>query len=161
MSEGGGGGGGCCRCCCSFIFTSGHRPLHVAKPTHLQTHLLHPRLLIPALNRSDNSTATRNNHTIRFDLKLDNGMKDKGVHYANISLTFFYNSTLPIANFTVPEFYQGHNKNTHRRALVDASGLPWTEARDAVANGSTLSFKVRLATRVKYKIMVWYTKRHS
>ncbi|KAK4398475.1 hypothetical protein Sango_1323000 [Sesamum angolense] len=161
MSEGG-GGGGCGRCCCSFIFTSGFTALFMwlslrtSKPTcSIQD------FYIPALNRSDNSTATRNNHTIRFDLKLDNGMKDKGVHYANISLTFFYNSTVPIANFTVPEFYQGHNKNTHRRALVDASGLPWAEARDAVANGSTLSFKVRLATRVKYKIMVWYTKRHS
>ncbi|KAK4439841.1 protein NDR1 [Sesamum alatum] len=153
-------GGGCYRCCSSFIFTSGLTALFMwlslrtSKPTcSIQD------FYVPALNRSDNSTA---NHTIRFDLKLDNGMKDKGVHYANISLTFFYNSTgLPIANFTVPEFYQGHNKNTRRRALVDASGLPWAEARDAVANGSTVSFRVRLATRVKFKIMVWYTKRHS
>ncbi|KAI3456983.1 hypothetical protein Pfo_013646 [Paulownia fortunei] len=116
---------------------------------------------VPALNKTDNSTATRNNHTIYFDLKLDNGMKEKGVHYANISLNFFYNSNLSIANYTVPEFYQGHKKNTHRRDVVEASGLPWAAAIDAVSNGSTVSFRVRLATRVKFKIMIWYTERRS
>lgn len=44
--------------------------------------------------------------------------------------------------------------------MVVASGLPWAAALDAVSNGSTVSFRVRLATRVKSKIMFWYTKRH-
>ncbi|KAG8386188.1 hypothetical protein BUALT_Bualt03G0123000 [Buddleja alternifolia] len=153
------GDGGCCRCWCSFIFTSGLTALFMwlslrtFKPTcSIQD------FYVPALNITDMSTT---NDTIYFDLKLDNGMKDKGVHYANINLTFFYNTTLPIANFTVPKFYQGHKKNTHRRATVETSGLPWAAALDAVSNGSTVRFRVGLATRVKYKIMFWYTKRHS
>ncbi|KAG8365042.1 hypothetical protein BUALT_Bualt18G0061800 [Buddleja alternifolia] len=92
-------------------------------------------------------------------------MKDKGVNYANISLTFYYalnNSyNLPVANFTVPGFYQGHEKKAHRRKVVEAVGLPWAAAREAVSNGSTVSFRVGLATRVKYKILVWFTKRQS
>lgn len=157
MAEHGGGGFG--RCCCSFIFTSGLTALFMwlslrtSKPN-----CSIEQFYVPALNISGNSTA---NHTIYFDLKLDNGMKDKGVRYANISLSFFYNTSLPIANYTVPGFYQGHKKHTHRRDVVEATGLPWTAALDAVSNGSTVSFRVELATRVKFKIMFWYTKRHS
>lgn len=153
-----GRGGGCC---CSFIITSGLTALFMwlslrtSKPTCSVE-----QLYVAALNTTDNSTASRSNRTIYFDLKLDNGMKDKGVHYANITLSFYYNSTLPVANYTVPEFYQGHKKNTHRRDLVAAPGLPWAEALDAVANGSAVSFRVRLATSVKFKIVFWYTKRH-
>ncbi|KAL7087836.1 hypothetical protein ACP275_13G093000 [Erythranthe tilingii] len=153
-------GGGCCRCCFSFILTSGFAALFM----WLSLRTSKPdcsieKFYVPALNRSADINST-NNHTIYFDLKLDNGMKEKGVRYANISLNFFYNSThLPIANYTVPGFYQGHKKNTHRRQLVEATGLPWAAALEAVSNGSTVSFRVELATRVKYKIMFWYTKR--
>ncbi|PIN02524.1 hypothetical protein CDL12_24962 [Handroanthus impetiginosus] len=157
-----GGSGGCGRCCCSFIFTSGLTALFMwlslrtSNPTcSIQD------FYVPALNTTDNSTSTRNNHTISFDLKLDNGMKDKGVRYSNISLAFYYNSNLSIANYTVRGFYQGHNKNTHRRDLVEARELPWPAAIDAVSNRSTANFTVKLATKVKFKIMFWYTKRHS
>ncbi|KAL0362265.1 UNVERIFIED_CONTAM: hypothetical protein Scaly_1181700 [Sesamum calycinum] len=95
---------------------------------------------VPSLNTTDNSSAARNNHTLYFDLKLKNGMKDKAVYYANINLTFFYTqntSTIPVANYTVPAFHQGHEKKAHRKELVGASGLPWTAALQAVSNGST------------------------
>lgn len=40
--------------------------------------------------------------------------------------------------------------------------MPWAAAAfGAVSNGSTVIFRVDLATRVKFKIMFWYTKRHS
>lgn len=157
----------CCRCCCSFIFTSGLTALFMwlslrtSKPTCSIQHFY-----VPALNLTDNSTAARSNHSIYFDLKLDNGMKDKGVHYANISLTFSYyntpnNSRLLVGNYTVPEFHQGHGKTAHRRQLIGVSGLPWAAALDAVSNGATVSFRVDLATRVKFKIMFWYTPRRS
>ncbi|KAK6154402.1 hypothetical protein DH2020_008650 [Rehmannia glutinosa] len=155
MAENGGAG----ECCCSFIFTSGLTALFMwlslrtYKPTCSIQHFY-----VPALNKSDNSSA---NHTIFFDLKLDNNMKDKGVHYDNINLTFFYtqnDSRLLIANYTVPAFYQGHGKKARRKNLVEASGAPWAAA---VSNGSTVGFRVGLATRVKFKIMFWYTKRHS
>ncbi|KAI3466214.1 hypothetical protein Pfo_022877 [Paulownia fortunei] len=160
MAENGAGG-----CCCSFILTSGLAALFMwlslrtYNPTCSIQHFY-----VHALNKTDNSTATRNNHTIYFDLKLDNGMKEKGVHYANINLTFFYsqnNSRLLIANYTVPKFYQGHGKKARRKQLVGASGLPWAAALDAVSNGSTVNFRVDLATRVKFKILFWYTKRQS
>lgn len=154
--------GGCCRCCCSFIITSGLTALFL----WLSLRTSKPdcsieKLYVAALNPTDNSTSAAGNRTIYFDLKLANSMKDKGVHYANITLNFYYNTSLPIANYTVPEFYQGHKKSTHRRDLVAATGLPWAAALDAVSNGSVVSFRVRLATKVKFKIMFWYTKRHA
>ncbi|KAL2247592.1 UNVERIFIED_CONTAM: Protein NDR1 [Sesamum indicum] len=156
---------GCCRCCCSFIFTSGLTALFMwlSLRTYKPTCSIE-RFYVPFLNTTDNSSAARNNHTLYFDLKLNNGMKDKGVNYADINLTFFYTqntSRIPVANYTVPGFHQGHEKKAHRKQLVGASGLPWAAALDAVSNGSTVSFRVDLATRVKYKILFWYTKRES
>ncbi|KAH6764212.1 hypothetical protein C2S52_013118 [Perilla frutescens var. hirtella] len=158
-----GGGGDCARCCCSFILTSGLTALFLwlslrtYKPT-----LFIQDFYVPALNKTDNSTAARNNHTISFHLKLKNQMKDKGVGYANISLTFFYNSTLLVANYTLPEFYQGHGKTANRNAVVEATGLPWTAAFAVVSNGtSSVNFRVKVATRVRSKIMLWFTKSHS
>ncbi|XP_057766503.1 protein NDR1-like isoform X2 [Salvia miltiorrhiza] len=149
----------CGGCCCSFIITSGLTALFLwlslrtSKPTCSVE-----KLYVAALNTTDNSAGNR---TIYLDLKLANGMKDKGVRYANITLSLYYNSSLqPIANYTLPGFYQGHKKSTHRRSLVPAPGLPWAMALDAVSNGSAVSFRVRLATRVNFKIIFWYTKRY-
>ncbi|CAI9784178.1 unnamed protein product [Fraxinus pennsylvanica] len=158
------GSGGCVNCCCSFIFTLGLTALFLwlslrtSKPTCSVQ-----KFLVPSLNKTDNSTTTRNNHTIFFDIKLDNRMKDKGVDYDTINLTFFYgqNYSFPIANYTVPGFYQGHDKHTSRKAVVETNGVPWEAAFEAVSNVSTVAFRVRLATRVKFKILVFYTKRHN
>ncbi|CAI9756964.1 unnamed protein product [Fraxinus pennsylvanica] len=155
---------GCGKCCCSFIFTSGLTALFMwlslrtSKPTCSVQ-----QFLVPSLNKTDNSTTTRNNHTIFFVIKLDNGMKDKGVHYDPINFTFFYgqNYSFPIATYTVPGFYQGHGKHTDRRSLLEANGVPWVAAFEAVSNGSTVAFRVGLATRVKFKILFFYTKRHN
>ncbi|XP_042028387.1 protein NDR1-like [Salvia splendens] len=124
-----------------------------------------------ALNASD--AAARGNRTVFLDVKLANSMKDKGVHYANTTLTLsFYrrrrNSSssssddglIAVGDYAWPGFHQGHKKSTRRRALVGAAGVPWAEARDAVAGGEGVGFRVRVATRVKFKIMFWYTKRH-
>ncbi|KZV29520.1 hypothetical protein F511_00798 [Dorcoceras hygrometricum] len=156
MAEG--GSGGCCRWCSRFIFTSGLTALFM----WLSLRTSHPtcsieQFYVPALNRSANST---DNRTISFDLLLKNRMKDKGVHYNNISLTFLYGA-VDIANHTVKAFYQGHKKKAHRSELVQTTGVPWAQVIEAVSNGSTVNFRVRLATRVKFKIMFWYTKRHQ
>lgn len=45
--------------------------------------------------------------------------------------------------------------------MVEASGLPWAAAFAAVSNGSSVSFRVKVATRVRSKIMLWFNKRHS
>lgn len=90
-------------------------------------------------------------------------MKDKGVGYDDVNLTFFYgqNGSLGIANYTVPRFYQGHDKKARRKELVQTHGVPWDAAYTAVSNGSTVTFRVGLTTRVRYKILFWYTKRHG
>ncbi|KAL1562932.1 protein NDR1-like [Salvia divinorum] len=153
------GDGDCARCCFSFVFTSGLAALFLwlslrpYKPT-----LYIEDFSVPALNLSDNSAAARNNHTILFKLTLRNQMKDKGVGYANISLVFLYNSTLVVANHTLPAFYQGHGKTAHRKEAVEAAGLPWVEA---LASNGSVRFRVRAATRVKSKIMLWFTKSHA
>ncbi|XP_047956024.1 protein NDR1-like [Salvia hispanica] len=168
-----GAGGGCCRCCCSFIITSGLTALFM----WLSLRTSNPTLSIEslyaaALNASDTSPAARGNRTVFLDVKLANGMKDKGVHYANTTLTLsFYrrNSSssfsddtdlIAVGDYAWPGFYQGHKKSARRRALVGAAGVPWAEARDAIsAGGEGVGFRVRVATRVKFKIMFWYTKR--
>ncbi|KAL8506137.1 hypothetical protein ACS0TY_017122 [Phlomoides rotata] len=159
------GGGACCRCCSSFIFTSGLTALFMwlSLRTSAPTCSIQD-FYVPALNKTDNSTTARNNHTIAFDLKLKNEMKDKGVNYANINMTFFYyqnESRSLVGNYTVPSFYQGHGKKARRKNLVEVTGVTWDAAFGAISNGSTVKFRVHLTTRVKFKIMFWYTKRRS
>lgn len=159
--------GGCCRCCTSFIFTLGLTALFMwlslrtSNPTcSIQS------FEVPALNLSQNSTK---NTTIYFLLKLDNGNKDKGIHYDNISLTVTYrtnislplNASQPIKKFDAPGFYQGHNKKAKKNQSFVPDGFNWTAATRAVSiNGSTV-FRVDLATRVRFKIIFWNTKRHK
>ncbi|XP_027062661.2 protein NDR1 [Coffea arabica] len=164
MSDPSSSAGGCCRCCCSFILTSGLTALFMwlslrgSKPS-----CSIEDFYVPSLNATDNSTTTRSNHTLYFDLRLKNEMKDKGVGYDDLNLTFFYvqNGSLGIANYTVPSFYQGHDKKARRKELVQTYGVPWEAAYRAVSNGSTVTFRVGLTTRVRYKILFWYTKRHG
>ncbi|XP_073143416.1 protein NDR1-like [Henckelia pumila] len=154
--------GGCGRCCCSFIFTSGLTALFMwlSLRTSYPTCSIE-QFYVPALNVTANSA---DNRTVFFHLLLANRMKDKGVRYRNISLTFLYggkSSTSVVANYTVKGFYQGHKKKANREELVQATGVPWEEAAKAVSGGSTVNFGVRLVTRVKFKIVFWYTKWHN
>ncbi|XP_074348826.1 protein NDR1-like [Apium graveolens] len=144
----------CCNFCCTFIFTSGLTALFLwlslraSNPTcSIQ------RFDVPALNKTANSTS---NHTIYFDLKLDNQNKDKGIYYDTLNLTFSYgvNKSQPIGNFTVHSFYQGHRKSTHRKTLVDLYNVSF----EAV---SVSKFRVDLETAVRFKIMGFKTKRHK
>lgn len=155
----GGGGGGCCRCCTSFILTLGFTALFMwlslrtSKPVcSIQD------IYVPPLNISANSTY----YQIYFHLKLDNENKDKGIYYDPLNLTFYYppNLTTPIGNMTFPGFYQGHKKSTRRKHWVEVHGVPWAAAIKAVSNGSAV-FRVDLATAVRFKVMVWKTKRHK
>lgn len=167
MSDNNSGGGGCCRCMFSFIFTTGLTALFM----WLSLRGSNPKcsiqnFYVPALNLSANSTVRSSNHSIYFDLKLDNGMKDKGVRYDDLNLTFYYSpnntgyNNLPIGNYTISRFYQGHGKDTHRKALVETRGVPWANASKAVSNG-TVVFRLDLSTKVRYKILFWYSKKHK
>lgn len=162
------GEGGCCRCLCSFILTTGLTALFL----WLSLRGSNPKcsiqdFYVPALNLSANSTVRSSNHSIYFDLKLDNGMKDKGVRYDDINLTFYYSpnhtnyNNLPIGNYTINRFYQGHGKDTHRKALVETRGVPWANASETVSSNGTVVFRLDLSTKVRYKILFWYTKKHK
>ncbi|KAL5538667.1 hypothetical protein UlMin_044329 [Ulmus minor] len=155
------GGGGCCRCCFSFIFTLGLTALFMwlslraSKPTcSIQ------EFYLPALNKTLNS---QKNTSLILTLKLDNGNKDKGIYYDAINLTLSYepNRTFPINATTIPEFYQGHKKKATRRVLIQPEGLNWTAVRAAISTNKTAIFRLDLATKVRFKIMGWKTKRHG
>ncbi|KAF1887059.1 hypothetical protein Lal_00046297 [Lupinus albus] len=116
-------------------------------------------IYVPALNKSLNSP---HNSTLFFKLKLENPNKDKGVKYDAVHLTFRIfndsNTTRALTNATVERFYQGHQKTAHKsgNTTVTGGGVNVT----AVVNGKVY-FRVDFDTRVKYKILVFYTKRDS
>ncbi|XP_015899108.3 protein NDR1 [Ziziphus jujuba] len=155
--------GGCCRCCFSFIFTLGLTALFL----WLSLRTSNPTCSIqsfyaPALNQS---LKARDNTTIYFLLKLDNGNKDKGIYYDNINLTVSYktNVTPPIYinNLTIHSFYQGHNKKAKKnQSFVPDARFNWTAANQSVARNESVIFRVDLATAVRFKIIAWKTKRH-
>ncbi|KAL0380508.1 UNVERIFIED_CONTAM: hypothetical protein Sangu_0115100 [Sesamum angustifolium] len=100
-------------------------------------------LFVPALNTYTNSSTTRANTFIFFDLKLENVMPFNGLRYDNVNLTFSYNSGgdrstlfIPIAQHTVPGFYQGRRKTAHKRDVTNTRGVPWRDAFAAVSNGT-------------------------
>ncbi|XP_011091327.1 protein NDR1 [Sesamum indicum] len=123
-------------------------------------------LFVPALNTYTNSSTTRANTFIFFDLKLENVMPFNGLRYDNVNLTISYNYGgdrsalfIPIARHTVPGFYQGMRKTAHKRDVTTTRGVPWGDAFAAVSNGSTAVFRVDLATKVKSKQYFWYAKK--
>ncbi|XP_021755852.1 protein NDR1-like [Chenopodium quinoa] len=157
--------GSCCRCCCSFIFTIGLTALFMwlnLKPSNPVYSI--ENFNVFALNKTaNNSIYYKNNHTIRYDFKLNNKEnKDKGVYYDALNLTFYYydalnpslaNKTL-LGNDTITPFYQGHGKRTHRVRTIDAGGVRWENA-----TATTSFFRVELNTTVRFKIVFWKTKR--
>ncbi|PIN11089.1 hypothetical protein CDL12_16320 [Handroanthus impetiginosus] len=112
---------------------------------------------IPALNTKlpnfNSTTATAN--FIFFDLELKNEMKQVGVRYKNVDLTFYYStpkpSLLSVANYTIPGFYQGRDKAAHCCDVAETRGMPWLDASAAVSNGSTVVFRLELSAAVKLK----------
>lgn len=159
--------GGCCRCCTSFIFTMGLTALFMwlslrtSNPTcSIQS------FQVPALNQTLNTTT---NTTIYFLLKLDNGNKDKGIYYDNLNLTVTYrtnitlplNTSQPVKNFTVHGFYQGHNKKAKKNQSFVPDRFDWPAAKRTLWTNGSAVFRVDLATKVRFKIIFWKTKRHK
>ncbi|KAF8023879.1 hypothetical protein BT93_F1155 [Corymbia citriodora subsp. variegata] len=146
-----------CRCCCSFIFTCGLSALFLWLTLRVSNPSCSIRqFYLPALNTSlDDHTNT----TIFLDVKLSNGNKEKGIYYDPVNLTVYYYSDVNQSkwNKTIPGFYQGHQKTAKKNASVATSGVNWT---DVVVKNESLVFRVDLATKVRFKIMFWKTKRH-
>ncbi|PWA34048.1 non-race specific disease resistance protein 1-like protein b [Artemisia annua] len=105
-------------------------------------------IYVSALNLSDiSSTTTAANQTIFFDMKLHNKNKAMGAYYDPVQITFSYipniKLTFPVAEFTVPKFYQGNRRSKHVREAVTTRGI-------APFNRTVKSsvFKVEVLTKV-------------
>lgn len=90
-------------------------------------------------------------------------MKDKGIRYDNITISFYYgtNTSYPIGNYTFGGFKQGKDKEAFKVGMIETHNMPWNEAIKAVSNGSKATFRVDVSSRIKYKITFWYTKKHN
>ncbi|KAI3504444.1 hypothetical protein L1887_25914 [Cichorium endivia] len=159
-------GSGCCRCCFSFIITLGLTSLFLWLSLRTSNPVCSIQdVYIPALNTTQNSTSYK---SIYLDLKLDNENKDKGIYYdlLNITLHYYINESnrdkpgIPISNYTLKGFYQGHQKKARRKNWTDTYGVPWDAAVKTIADGGHPVFRVDLTTAVRFKILFWKTKRH-
>ncbi|TMX01904.1 hypothetical protein EJD97_023191 [Solanum chilense] len=114
------------------------------------------------LINSNNNKTKRDNH-ISFQLNLKNEMKDKAVRYDNITLSFYYgkNTSYPIGNYTFVKFKQGKDKEASKVGMFEAQNMPWDNAIKDVSNNSKAIIRVDVRTKVRYKIIFWYTKRHN
>ncbi|MQL05671.1 hypothetical protein EI015_26745, partial [Escherichia coli] len=100
------------------------------------------------------------NSTVFFAIKLKNPNKDKGIKYDAVQLNFRIfndsNTTRPLANATLQGFYQGHQKTADKPGNASVGG-----ANVTAAVNDKVYYRVDFTTKVKYKILVFYTKRHS
>uniref|UniRef100_M1CEM5 NDR1 n=1 Tax=Solanum tuberosum TaxID=4113 RepID=M1CEM5_SOLTU len=90
-------------------------------------------------------------------------MKDKGVRYDKIILSFYYgtNTSIPLGNSTINGFYQGHDKKAKKKGKLEIQKMAWDAALKNVTNTSKVVFRVDVATRVSYKIIFWFGKKHN
>ncbi|XP_015068992.1 protein NDR1-like [Solanum pennellii] len=152
--------------CCSLILTLGVAALvlwlslRTTKPK-CSIGDVYVQGLDKSINSNNNKTK-RDNH-ISFQLNLKNEMKDKVVRYDNITLTFYYgkNTSYPIGNYTFVKFKQGKDKEASKVGMFEAQNMPWDNAIKDVSNNSKAIIRVDLRTKVRYKIIFWYTKRHN
>lgn len=149
----------CCSCCFNLIITMGLAALFL----WLSLRADEPKcylesIYVPALNKSLNSP---HNSTLFFTLKLNNPNKDKGIKYDAVHLNFRIfndsNATRPLADATLQGFYQGHQKKAHKPGNATVTAV---DGVNTTVNGKVY-FRVDFATRVKYKILVFYKKRQS
>ncbi|XP_026460651.1 protein NDR1-like [Papaver somniferum] len=130
------------------------------------------KFTVPALNQTslDFKNSKTINATISFEAKLKNENKEKGIYYDALNLTLFYYyeknlSFLPIGNLLLPPFYQGREKTATRRNSTQIHGVPWDYARMKASEGNKSKapalFRVNLETKVRYKSLLWKSKRHK
>ncbi|KAJ6376518.1 hypothetical protein OIU76_025633 [Salix suchowensis] len=105
---------------------------------------------------------TKNLTTLQFELRLKNTNKDKGVYYDSINVTVFDspNRSHLIGSSTITKFYQGHKKKATKNGTIPDISRDEV-SRAAIGNGSKAVFWVDLATSVRYKILMFKTKRHK
>lgn len=144
-----------CLLCLRFVFTLGLMALFLwlSLRTSEPTCTIED-LYVPSLNQSANAAA---NTSLYFHLRLKNNNKDKRVYYDALNLTFTcLPASISVANATFPPFRQGHSKKAHRKLTVNhTSPLP----RAVNSSLPAVSFRVDLATKVRYRVIFWKTRR--
>ncbi|GMI85287.1 non race-specific disease resistance 1 [Hibiscus trionum] len=145
--------GGCCGC----IFSLGLSAvflwlwIHTSNPKcSIQT------LSLPSLNIASNLTT---DPTLSLTLRLVNPNQLKGIQYdpLNVTVYDFPNKSNVIGNILLPGFYQGHRKKASKLGQGIAN---MTVALRAVSDNGTGVFRVDMATAVKFKTLLQYSKRH-
>ncbi|CAN1156890.1 Protein NDR1 [Linum perenne] len=97
------------------------------------------------------------NSTVNFDLRLVNPNLNKGIYYDSIKVSYFHisNRSDSLGNFTISKFYQGHQKKATKDGTIG-------NATGAILRGGTAAgFRVEIATRVRYKLIFFKTKRRQ
>ncbi|KAK2639499.1 hypothetical protein Ddye_027294 [Dipteronia dyeriana] len=159
---------GCCRCCCSFIFTLGLTSLFM----WLSIRTSNPKCSIesfylPALDTSLNNSSRSTNDTLYFLLRLENPNKDKGIYYdnVNVNVSVAVDNDTPsknrslIGTSVIPNFYQGHKKKAKKNGSVEFN-RQLAVFKAVLSNSTAAEFRLDMTTAVRFKIMVWKTKRH-
>ncbi|KAI3980984.1 hypothetical protein MKX01_025549 [Papaver californicum] len=158
-----------CQCCLGLLLTPCIIGLVVwltirSSPPNFSIH----KFSVPALNQTSPSYNISRpiNTTISFDAKLKNENKEKGIYYDTLNITFYYyheneSRFLPIGNISLPPFYQGREKTATRSNTTQSYGVPWDYARMKISNGSLAKFRIYLETKVRYKSLLWKSKRHK
>ncbi|KAL1555593.1 hypothetical protein AAHA92_11310 [Salvia divinorum] len=106
-------------------------------------------LYIPSLNTSNPLThnATNPNTSIIIDLEFKRELAHVPLRYRDINVTLYYGQNRSsVGGAVVAGFSQGKRRTARRRAVVDASGLPWEEAFERVSRGSGVEVKVEVDT---------------
>ncbi|XP_043689436.1 protein NDR1-like [Telopea speciosissima] len=151
----------CCKCCLSFIFSVGLTALFLwlsLRPSPPTFSI--QNFYVPALN----TTTTGGGTTVAIDFIIDNSNKFKGIYYDDLNITLYYAPNLnsfPVGNGSITGFYQGHKKKANKKTTLQEVKIPWAAAVKTVSSNGTVSFRVDLATKVRYKIVSRKTRRHK
>ncbi|EYU24883.1 hypothetical protein MIMGU_mgv1a024087mg [Erythranthe guttata] len=143
---------------CTIIVVVALFPLYKIFQTVTMTpsgpHFYINEFYVPALDLSQHTASNNNNNQtvvtnpcLFFDLAFVNIMLKQTVHYGDVNITLSHGRKA-VASYVVPAFIQEHRGVEYRREVVE--GVPWESTEKAVSNGSTVVFRVDLATVVTF-----------
>ncbi|KAL1561069.1 hypothetical protein AAHA92_03819 [Salvia divinorum] len=113
--------------------------------------VLPPHIYIQQLHVQENSIKPSNpNTSIVMDLKFKRNVAlTPPLRYGDLNITLYCAScqSFSILGYcVVPGFIQGGKKTAHREAVVVPRGPSWDDARQKIAQGSTMELRVELTT---------------
>ncbi|XP_048497853.1 protein NDR1-like [Beta vulgaris subsp. vulgaris] len=143
-----------CKKCCSYIFSLGLTALSLWLLLYQKTPTCSIEQFDVFALKETTTTNNNNSNNVHYDLKLKNRIINKGIYYDTLNVTFYEKNNF-IGNAIFSPFYQGYHKGTHRVGDIEARGVQWENVTAAM-----MVFRVELATAVRYKHLLWKSKRH-